>query len=94
MAREKANAFNSQFFGDLMHDAQQIGQVGSVGDIHTVAVDDLPEQRHFLHALPRQAANMSDDFTDSPAALHAAAEGDDAEGTGVRNSRRQPAHAR
>ena len=78
MAGEEADALNAYFFGDLMHDAQQIGQVGSVFDVHPVAIHNLTEQRHFLNALPRQAANMGDDLANAPAALDAAPEGDDA----------------
>ena len=48
-----------------------------------IAVDDLAEQGHLAHALVHQAADLVDDFVERPAAFHAAAEGDDAEGASV-----------
>ena len=72
------------FFGDLMDDAQQIRQIGTVRDVLAVAIHDLPQQRDFLDALPRQAAHVRDDFADAAAALDAAPERDNAERAGVR----------
>ena len=69
---------------DLVHADQQPGQVGVVGLVLAVAVDDLPEQGDFLDALARQGARLGQDIVRRAAALDPAAVGDDAEGAGVR----------
>ena len=64
---------------------EQVGQVGpACREVVAVAVDDLAQQRHLAHALGDQAAHLAHDLVQRPAALDAAAEGDDAEGAGVR----------
>ena len=64
--------------------AQQIGQIGAVAEILAIAIDDLAQERHFLHALRRQRADFARDVADRPAALDAAPKRDDAERAGVR----------
>ncbi len=83
MAGEEANALQPRLLGHIMDRAQQVGQIGAVGDVFAVAVDDLPQQGDLSDALPGQAAHVGDDFANAAAAFDTTPEGDDAEGAGV-----------
>jgi hypothetical protein len=65
------------------HRAQQVAQVGAVVEVHPVAVHDLAQQHDLAHALAGQRAHFGHDVVERPAALRAAAVGDDAETAGV-----------
>ena len=71
---------------DLMDDAQQRGQVWTIGDVLAVAIHDLSEQRDFLDALRCQRTDLRHDISHGTAALDAAPEGDDAERAGMRTA--------
>ena len=45
-----------------------------------IQIDDLAQQRHFLHSATGQALHLFDDFRDGPAALFTARVGHNAEG--------------
>jgi len=69
---------------DVMHRGQEVGQVGpAAGEVLAVPVDDLPQQGDFAYALLDQPPDLRHDLPQRPAALHPAAEGDDAVGARV-----------
>ena len=86
VAGQEANPLHARLLGGIMHNPQQVRQVGTIGDIFAIAVDNLPQQRNFFDALPRQTANMRDNLANAPAAFNAAPERDDAKGAGVRTA--------
>jgi hypothetical protein len=69
-----------------VNDAQQRGEVGTIGNVFAVTVYDLTEQGDFLHALFGKRADFTDNVANRARTLDAAFVGDDAESTGVRTT--------
>ena len=59
-----ADAFDAFHLAD---DAQERGEIGTIGDVFAVAVHDLAEERDFFHAAVGKPANFGDNFGDGPA---------------------------
>ncbi len=81
MRSQEADAFDPL---DLMNNAQQTCEVGTIGNILAIAVNDLTEKRDFLHALRGERTNLRNNVANGATALYAASERDDAECAGVR----------
>src|SRR6266487_6007457 len=69
-----------------MHHTQQARQIGTIGNILAIAVNDLTEERDFLDALLGKRTDLRDNVAHRTAALHAASEWDNAECAGVRTT--------
>src|SRR3972149_6250337 len=64
----------------LVDRLEQVGEVGLVGQVVAVGVDDLAQQRYLAHAPRNQRLDLAHDLGDGAAALAATPVGDDAEG--------------
>ena len=69
---------------DVVDGSKQCCQAGPIGKVHAIAVDNLAEQRDFAHAGGGQGGDLAAHRLETSAALDAASEGNDTEGTCVR----------